>query len=115
MNFCSGIFSAAVAYSTAPRHWLLVGCEPGWKCFSLAREVLLRQSARAAFEFCTYVSLSEKRATVAEMVADYLPGMTTDDPPWTPPDELPLYHCLNPGVMACVGSPRQDGKLVGTQ
>lgn len=52
---------------------MFVGCESDLGCFHLAREVLLWQSANAALDAGTDVSLSGERFEAAKMEAALLP------------------------------------------
>lgn len=69
MDFIAGILSTAVCCFTAPRQRVSAKREPDPDCFRLAREVLLRQFAKATLDAGTDVSLSGEQAGAAEVVA----------------------------------------------
>lgn len=80
----------------------------------MAKEVLLRQLAKAALNAGTYVTLNGEVARTAQAVAGLGPKMVAADPPWSLPDGLPLYCCLSPDVRACLWLLSQDSKFAGT-
>lgn len=77
MDFFASTFPSAVSCFRVPHHRMLVRCEPGPKCFCLAKEVLLRRFEQAALDAGTDVSLSEEEAEPAVVVAELvLPAPT---------------------------------------
>lgn len=55
---------------------------------------MLRQFAEAAIDAGRDVELSWKAAEAADRVASLVPEAANADPLWSPPDGLPLYHCM---------------------
>lgn len=91
MDLLGGTFSAAVTCTTVPRHYVFAECEPNWKCFRLAEEILLRQFAKSALARRVDVTLREKEARTAEVVAELVPEVERAALLRSSPDGLQLY------------------------
>lgn len=65
-------FSEAVSRFTAVHHWASGECEHSLKRLCLAKEVLVRQSAKAAIDAGTEASLSGDGAKAAEVVTELM-------------------------------------------
>lgn len=114
MDLFADKFSAPAACLTDPRSAVSTRRELDPKCFCLAKEVLFRQYAKAAFDAGIDVSLIGEVAQAAEVVAGSVLKVATADPMWSPQDVMPLYQYPSPDVLACSGSFWKNAEFAGT-
>lgn len=91
-----------------------MGCERDLRYFRPAIDVLLRQLAEAPLDVKADVSFSRERAETAEETVWPLREVAGAYRMRSLPDELPLDHCLSPGMLAFPRAPKQDVNFAGT-
>lgn len=86
-------FSTAVTCFTVHRRRVFSECEPVPKCRRVAKEIMLRQLARAVLHAREDVEISKEAVEAAAGVTSLVLGMATADQLWSLPDGLPLNQC----------------------